>query len=132
VIGRVPDRHLTVVEKRPRPSASTGPLPDLQGLRAFTVLAEELDVHLAAMRLGMAASRVNRLLKKLEGEMHAVLLRRSHHRIELTTAGERLLPAARAVVDAAARLAPDLHRSPHPACDALSERRPVRLSERPL
>ena len=133
MIGTVSRRHLTVVEKRPPPRAATEPLPDLHRLRAFIVLAEELDVHVAAMRLGLAPSRVNRLVKQLEADMHAAVLRRSRHRIELTAAGERLLPQARAVVDAAARLVSDLNAGQNPACDELRRRRlPTRLSERPL
>jgi len=133
VIAGVSRRHLTVVEKRPPQRSSTGPLPDLQRLRVFVVVAEEADVQVAAMRLTFTPSRVNRLVKQLEDDLSAVLFRRLRHRIELTAAGERLLPAARALVDAAARLAPDLHRSLDPACGELSKRRlPGRLSERPL
>lgn len=133
MIGRTSGRHLTVVEKKPRPRTATGPLPDLERLRIFIVLAEELDVQVAALRVGMTPSRVNRLVKKLENHVRTVLFRRSHHRIELTAAGERLLPPARAVLDAAARLVSDLHSSPGPACeDSRNRRLPVRLSERPL
>lgn len=133
MIGGVSGRHLTVVEKRARPRAATGPLPDLQRLRAFIVLAEELDVHVAATRLNCTPSRVNRLVKKFEDDLHAVLFRRSHHSIELTDAGERLLPPARAVLDAAARLVPDLHAGANSVRAELPKRlTPVRLSERPL
>ena len=133
MIGGVSSRHLTVVEKRPRPRTSTGPLPDLQRLRAFIVLAEEADTRFAAVRLGITPSRLNRLVRKLESDLCAALFRRSRHRIELTIAGERLLPPARALLDAAAHLVTDLNSSPSPACDEFSTRRlPTRLSERPV
>lgn len=124
MIGRVARRH-------------PAPLPDLHRLRAFVVLAEEGDVHDAATRLGVTPSLLSRAVKKLEGEMDAVLFRWSRQRIELTDAGERLLPAARGVLDAAERLSPDLHRLRNPpsfsdaGCDELSRRRAERLRRAP-
>jgi DNA-binding transcriptional LysR family regulator len=124
VIGRVARRH-------------PARLPDLQRLRAFVVLAEEGDVHGAASRLDVTPSLLSRAVKKLQDEMDAVLFRWSRHRVELTDAGERLLPAARGVLDAAERLSPDLHRLgnfpavPDSGCDELSRRRAERLRRAP-
>jgi DNA-binding transcriptional LysR family regulator len=116
VIGRVPRPYLTVVRRNDRPPSSA-PLPNLHRLRAFVVLAEELDVRRAATRLNVTPSLVCRSVKKLEGEIGAALFRRSHRRLELTVAGERLLPAVRGLLDAAVRLVPDLHRSPESPAD---------------
>jgi DNA-binding transcriptional LysR family regulator len=114
---------LAVVQNSPNGGASSNALPDLHRLRAFVVLAEERDLRDAAERLNVTPSSLSRLVKKLEDELHAVLFHRSRRRIELTAAGERLLPAARGVVDAAARLVPDLTGVPNPGSDELGERR---------
>ena len=123
MIGRAPRRHLAVVQKAPNEGASIDPLPDLQRLRAFVVLAEERDLHGAAARLNVLPSSLSRLVKKLEEDLGVALFQRSRRRADLTAAGERLLPAARGVVDAAARLVADVRGAPNPGIDELSKRR---------
>ena len=123
MIGRVPRRHLAVVQKPPNGGASIDPLPGLHRLRAFVVLAEERDLRDAAERLRVTPSSLSRLVKKLEDELHAVLFERSRRRVELTATGERLLPAARGVIDSAARLVADLRAVPDTSADELSKRR---------
>jgi DNA-binding transcriptional LysR family regulator len=123
VIGRAPRRHLAVVQKPPDGDASGNALPDLHRLRAFVMLAEERDLHDASERLHVTPSSLSRLVKRLEDELHVVLFQRSRRRVELTAAGERLLPAARGVIDAAARLVTDIRGAPNPGADELSKRR---------
>jgi DNA-binding transcriptional LysR family regulator len=67
-------------------------------LRYFVAVAEELNFTRAAARLHMATSPLSRRIKDLERELGAPLFHRSHHRVELTAAGEALLPLARDVV----------------------------------
>ncbi|HTD35500.1 MAG TPA: LysR family transcriptional regulator [Candidatus Elarobacter sp.] len=111
------------MQKPPNGGASIDPLPGLHRLRAFVVLAEERDLRDAAERLRVTPSSLSRLVKKLEDELHAVLFERSRRRVELTATGERLLPAARGVIDSAARLVADLRAVPDTSADELSKRR---------
>ncbi|MFF5991694.1 LysR family transcriptional regulator [Prauserella flavalba] len=67
-------------------------------LRYFVAVAEELNFTRAAQRLHMAVSPLSRRVKDLERELGAALFVRGHHRVELTGAGEALLPAARDVI----------------------------------
>ena len=137
MIGRVPRPHLAAAAKPSDARGCGAPLPDLHRLRAFVVLAEELDVCRAAARLNLTAPSMQRVVKKLQDELQAVLFRRARGRIELAADGEHLLPAARALLDAAERLVPDLHRAPSmqrvpkPADDELSRRRAERHSAEP-
>lgn len=68
-------------------------------LRYFRAVAEERNFARAAARLRMAASPLSRRVKDLEHELGTDLFIRSHHRIELTPAGEALLPLAVDLVD---------------------------------
>ena len=108
------------------------PPTDLRRLRAFVVLAEELDARAAAARLHVTPPVVSRAVKKLQDELQVALFVRSRGRLQLTDAGERLLPAARALLGAADRLFADLHRVAgrrtieRPPADELSKRRAER------
>jgi DNA-binding transcriptional LysR family regulator len=77
-------------------------------LRYFVAVAEELSFTRAAQRLHMATSPLSQRIRDLERELGTPLLRRTSRKVELTEAGERLLPAARDVLgrfDALAELA---------------------------
>ena len=63
---------------------------DIQQLRCFLAVAEELHFGRAAERLHMTASPVSRMVKDLERELGAELFIRSYHQIELTPAGREL------------------------------------------
>ena len=68
-------------------------------LRYFVAVAEERNFTRAAARLQMAASPLSQRIKDLEREIGAPLFVRGHHRIDLTAAGEALLPLATGIVD---------------------------------
>ncbi|RJQ66959.1 LysR family transcriptional regulator [Pseudonocardiaceae bacterium YIM PH 21723] len=68
-------------------------------LRYFVAVAGELNFTRAAAGLHMATSPLSQRIKDLERELGTTLFVRSHHKLELTTAGETLLPAAREIID---------------------------------
>jgi DNA-binding transcriptional LysR family regulator len=68
-------------------------------LRYFVAVAEELNFAQAARKLHMAASPLSQRIKDLEYELGEQLFERSTHRVELTPAGEALLPLARDVLE---------------------------------
>jgi DNA-binding transcriptional LysR family regulator len=98
-------------------------LPDLRRLRAFVVVAEELNFHQAAARLKMTQSPLSRVIKKLEGELGVALFHRSRHQVMLTPAGRRLVPRARALLDFAAQVLSGVDDVSQPAVDELGRRR---------
>jgi DNA-binding transcriptional LysR family regulator len=106
-------------------SAASGTvvLPDLHRLRAFVVVAEELNFHHAAARLNMTQSPLSRVIKKLEGELGVALFHRSRHRVTLTAAGQCLVPQARALLDFAAQVLSGVRGLSPPAVDELGRRR---------
>jgi DNA-binding transcriptional LysR family regulator len=63
---------------------------DVQQLRCFLAVAEELHFGRAAERLHLTASPVSRIVKDLERELGADLFVRGYHQIELTPAGVEL------------------------------------------
>ncbi|MEU5202053.1 LysR family transcriptional regulator [Streptomyces pseudogriseolus] len=69
-------------------------------LRAFVTVAEELHFTRAAARLYVAQQALSRDVRRLEGELGCELFVRSTRRVTLTADGERLLPYARAVLQA--------------------------------
>ncbi|MFF7635928.1 LysR family transcriptional regulator [Kitasatospora sp. NPDC008050] len=71
---------------------------DMLHLRYFVAVAEELNFTRAAARLHMATSPLSQRIKDLERELTTPLFVRTHHKVELTPAGEALLPAARDVI----------------------------------
>ncbi|MFG2527133.1 LysR family transcriptional regulator [Streptomyces sp. NPDC048516] len=78
--------------------------PSVQQLESFLILAEELHFGRAAARLLVTQPALSRQLRSLEERLDVVLLQRSRRRVEITPAGEALLPKARAVVEAMAGL----------------------------
>jgi DNA-binding transcriptional LysR family regulator len=63
---------------------------DIQQLRCFLAVAEELHFGRAAERLHMTASPISRIVKDLEKELGAELFIRGYHQIQLTPAGQEL------------------------------------------
>lgn len=76
---------------------------DIQQLRAFLAVAEELHFGRAALRLHMAQPPVSRLIQNLERELGATLFERSTRSVRLTPAGEALIGPAGDVMDACRR-----------------------------
>ncbi|HEX7307145.1 LysR family transcriptional regulator [Lentzea sp.] len=75
---------------------------DLRQLEYFVAIAEEGTFTRAAARVHVVQSAVSAAIKTLERELGATLLDRNSKRVQLTGAGEALLPKARAVLDAVA------------------------------
>ncbi|EYB66738.1 hypothetical protein DEIPH_ctg078orf0002 [Deinococcus phoenicis] len=73
-------------------------MPELRHLRAFVVLAEELNFTRAATRLYMTQPALSHQIRRLEGELGVTLLQRTSRRVTLTPEGERLLDLARTVL----------------------------------
>ena len=94
----------------------------LEGLLAFTVIAEAGSISEAARRLGLPKSVVSERLAELERALGARLAQRTTRRMSLTEDGFTFLPRARRILQEA-----------HDGRDELAERRgeltgPLRLS----
>jgi DNA-binding transcriptional LysR family regulator len=77
---------------------------DLEELRAFVTVAEELHFGRAALRLGRSQPQVSRRVRALEDGLGVQLFVRTARRTALTDAGARLLDDARDTLAAAERL----------------------------
>ncbi|MFD9907288.1 LysR family transcriptional regulator [Streptomyces sp. NPDC059063] len=76
---------------------------ELRQLQYFAAVADEGGFSRAAERLGIVQSAVSQQVRRLERELGVALFHRSTRSVELSAAGERLLPEARAVLAAAER-----------------------------
>src|SRR5581483_11424282 len=77
---------------------------DLEQLRAFVAVAEELHFGRAALRLGLSQPQVSRRVRALEDTLGLELFVRTPRRTALTDAGARLLGDACETLAAAERL----------------------------
>ncbi|MGX5185865.1 LysR family transcriptional regulator [Streptomyces avermitilis] len=75
--------------------------PSVHQLRLFLMLAEELHFGRAAQRLYISQPAFSRQIKRLEEQLGLTLVQRSTRRVQITMAGENLLPRIRALVEAA-------------------------------
>ncbi|OBK25645.1 hydrogen peroxide-inducible genes activator [Mycobacterium asiaticum] len=75
--------------------------PTLAGLRAFVAVAEKQHFGSAATTLGVSQSTLSQALAGLEGGLGARLVERSTRQVRVTAEGVRLLPLARAAIEAA-------------------------------
>jgi DNA-binding transcriptional LysR family regulator len=76
------------------PAALSFPL-DWTALRDFLAVADTGSLSRAARRLGVSQPTLTRRMSALEERLRAELLRRTPRGVELTEAGEAILPAAR-------------------------------------
>jgi DNA-binding transcriptional LysR family regulator len=67
----------------------------LRNLRYFVAVAEELHFSRAAERLHVSQPALSKQVRQLERELRFQLFRRDRRRVQLTAAGEALLPSAR-------------------------------------
>src|SRR5580692_6972868 len=80
--------------------ADLPPNVTLAQLSYFVAVAEELNFTRAAERLHVSQSPLSQAIKALETNLGVPLLERTSRHVELTLAGEELLPAARAALGA--------------------------------
>lgn len=73
----------------------TRSLPPLKALRAFESAGRQLSFRKAAAELHVTPAAVSHQIKQLEELLGVALFRRLTRRIQLTEAGERLLPGVR-------------------------------------
>ena len=79
---------------------AAGELVDLELIRRFMVVAEELNFTRAAARLGLAQPPLSAAIGKLELKLGVRLLERTSRRVALTPAGAVLLEQGRIAVEA--------------------------------
>jgi DNA-binding transcriptional LysR family regulator len=87
------------------PDVAAVELIDLESIRKFLVVAEELNFTRAAARLGMAQPPLSAAIGKLERKLGVTLLERTSRRVSLTPAGAVLLEQGRIAVEANAAAA---------------------------
>jgi DNA-binding transcriptional LysR family regulator len=85
---------------RPTPMVDLPPNVTLAQLSYFVAVAEELNFTRAAGRLHVSQSPLSQSIRALETNLGVTLLNRTSRHVELTPAGEELLPAARAALGA--------------------------------
>lgn len=109
-IAEPPPQGLDDVERPGVRAGAFGDLVDLHPrlLRCFVAVAEELHFSRAADRLFLPQPWLSRTVRQLESQVGTALFVRSTRSVSVTPAGQRLLPAARDVLeslDAVGRLA---------------------------
>lgn len=74
-------------------------LVELQQLRTFVAVAEDLHMGRAAHRLHLAQPTLSRQIAALERELGVELFSRAHRRFQLTSAGSAFLAEALAILE---------------------------------
>jgi LysR family glycine cleavage system transcriptional activator len=86
-------------------------LPSLPALRVFDAAARLLSFTRAAEELHVTQAAVSHQIRALEEQLGQPLFKRSTRRLELTAAGQRLLPATTSAFSTLERAIGDLRRS---------------------
>jgi LysR family transcriptional regulator, glycine cleavage system transcriptional activator len=87
------------------PSLSRAELPDLESLRCFLAAARHLSFRVASRAVALSPAAFSDRVRRLEEELGVSLFDRTTRRVELTAAGERLVPEAERLLDQARRCA---------------------------
>ena len=88
----------------PAPAGEARREPSTHQLRLFLALADELHFSRTAARLFITQSALSRQIRALETHLGVALVERSSRTVELTAAGEALLPEIRTAVAAMERV----------------------------
>ncbi|MCC2111043.1 MAG: transcriptional regulator GcvA [Hyphomicrobiales bacterium] len=88
-------------------------LPSLNALRAFEAAARHQSFKAAAEELHVTASAIGHLVADLEAYFGCALFVRRHRRVDLTAAGQDLLPGLRAAFDQLRNTVRSFHRDRH-------------------
>ncbi len=72
---------------------------DISNLRAFIAIAQTQSFSIAAERLFVTQPAISKRIAALESVLHARLFHRSGRRVQLTEAGEALIPSAQRIID---------------------------------
>jgi DNA-binding transcriptional LysR family regulator len=73
-------------------------MADIRQLKAFVAVAEELNFHRAAEKLGTVQPALSRLIRNLESDLQVKLLERTTRHVALTETGKLFLGEARALI----------------------------------
>ncbi len=84
---------------------------DLRHLKSFLIVAEELNIGRAAMRLHISQPPLTRQIQQLEEELGATLLIRTNRGVELTEAGLLLVEEARNILALTEQAAERTHKA---------------------
>jgi len=87
-----------------------GRLPSLSALRAFEAAGRHLSFTRAGQELHVSQAAISHQIRALEEDLGVALFHRTTRRLELTQAGERLLPAASSAFETLAQAVEDLRR----------------------
>lgn len=88
--------------------------PDLESLRCFDAAATHLTFRVAAKAVALSPAALSVRIKRLEDQVGAPLFVRSTRRVALTSAGQRLVPHAREILQQTARCSDVVHGQARP------------------
>jgi DNA-binding transcriptional LysR family regulator len=74
-------------------------MTDIRQLKAFVAVAEELNFHRAAEKLGTVQPALSRMIRNLEADMNVTLLVRTTRSVTLTESGKVFLGEARLLLN---------------------------------
>ena len=78
-------------------------LLDIESLRCFEAIASLLSFRAAAARVALSPAALSDRIRRLEESLGEPLFLRTTRKVQLTPAGERLLPHARSLLESHAR-----------------------------